>query len=151
MAPSFIKAFTVHLNRERRHELKKKTFMASSTILSEARFLYTISSSVPMCDLIEDQMERLATTFTDEFIRRCRTISKTTRERQYVAAVVNKHIVPTINLSFTRHIERINKLDILNIINNVTDVPRFFLTCRVDRFKTKMEVFNSKIKTQITI
>jgi hypothetical protein len=151
MAPSIVKAFTVHLNVVRRRELKHKVIMASCNLLSESRYLFAMSVSNELSDLIEDRMKRIVTVFVDEFLRRCRSASKTPRERQYVAAVVRKHIVPTVNLTFERHVERLNRLDRLNIINGETTVPRFLIMGKVDRFKGQMEKMNKKMKTQVTI
>lgn len=152
MAPSFVKAFTVHLSKDRRRELKYKITMSACTLLSETRYLYATSASNPLCDLIESRMERLVTVFTDEFLRRCRSVSKTRRERRYVATVVRKHVTTTINFSFARHVERLNRIDTLNILNDTEHrVPRFLVSAKVERWTAQVDKINKKLKTQVTI
>lgn len=151
MAPSFIKAFTVHLNNERRKEIKYKIILAAHTLFSEARSIYAMSSYNPLADMIETRMEKLMIVFTDEFLNRCRTLTKTRRERICAAAVVRKHIIPTINMSFDKHIERLNRKDTLNVLNDATETPRFLISGKIERFRKQVEKVNKKLKIQVTI
>lgn len=151
MAPSIVKAFTTRLSRRRRKELKHKIFMSSSNLLHDARLLYAVSSYDTASDVVELKMEAIVVAVADEYLRRCRTVSKTPLERQYVIGVTNKHILPALNFSFDKHIERLNRMDTLNVLNDSDSMPRFLISGKLERFKAQVDRLNKKIKIQIRI
>lgn len=131
--------------------MKYKVFMAACQLFASARHIFYLSCRDTLDGTITEEMELFATTHVDEFLKRCRTMSKTWNEKRYVSHVANKHVKAIISYSFDEHLKRLNRVDTLNILNNNDTVPRFLIMELKTSFKEKQLSIEKKFKTQIII
>lgn len=143
------KAFTTKLSTRRRHELKNHVFLAACDIFKRAGYIFSMSRTDPIDDDIVVEMELFETWYMVEFLKHCRMTASTKNEKRYVKYVVRKKILPIINQSFDYHVERLNKIDTLNILNNYNQYPRFMITALIQNFKVRRRGIETQIKTQI--
>lgn len=143
------KAFTTRLSKKRRTILKNKVFLASCTIFHVARKLFALSCKDCTDIAVHNIMEGFITSHVDDFLRRCRRMTKTQNEKNYVRSIVKKHIMRIINYSFDEHIRRLNDADTISILNNNDSHPRFYYSTLIETFKKQQRMANKKLLSQI--
>lgn len=145
------KAFTTRLSKNRRRVLKNKVFMAAHEVFTLARHLFYLSCRDPTQPDVNTTMDMLSGGTVDEFLRRCRNMSKTWNEKRYVSYLVNKHIWRIINYSFVEHLGRLRRRETLNILNDVVTEPTTLLGDLASHFIDRQGLIQTKFKTQIRI
>lgn len=143
------KAFTTKLSTRRRHELKNHVFLLAWDIFERAGHIFSMSVVDPMEDDIVVEIELFESLYIVEFLENCRTTAVTKNEKRYVKYVVRQKILPIINQAFDYHVERLNQIDTLNILNNYNQFPRFMITALIQNFKVRRNGIERQIKTQI--
>lgn len=146
--PLMHRTLTTKLSTKRRHILKNKVFMAACTVLQTSRHIFYLSTRDPTNQEIGTTMETLDTVTVVEFLRRCRSMSKTHNEKRYVRHVANKYIKGILNYTFGEHLKRLKALDTLRILNDVAQ-DSFYFTHMMEAFEEQGKRIDKKIETNI--